>query len=100
MRSITALELIQRLGLLTSEGGESKESVDLLAVEWKTAKKLAGRELVALQALVMGLRDHFPEVFKKILKQSPEVKNYLPEDITGQIIKLRRIAVQNLAKVV
>ncbi len=56
------------------------------------------REKHALCALFLALQMHFPTTYKKILKLYPGIRSIMANNkISGEIIKLRRIAISTLA---
>lgn len=58
------------------------------------------REREALQAMIMALRDHFPSVFQKRFAHYKVIQALNPrmEEVSGKIIKLRRIAIDRLSR--
>lgn len=57
------------------------------------------REKEALQAMILALRDHFPSLFEEHFSSYKVIKELVPknEQVTGKIIKLRRIAIDHLS---
>lgn len=57
------------------------------------------REREALQAMILALRDHFPKFFNERLKAYKVIQQLIPrtEEISGKLVKLRRIAVSYLS---
>ena len=58
------------------------------------------REREALQAMVLALADHFPKLYEERFASYKVIKKFYPEvhEISGKLIKLRRIAIDRLAK--
>jgi transcriptional regulator with XRE-family HTH domain len=50
------------------------------------------RLVEALQALLLALRDHYPTLWRRSLARSTSVSAWLPAEIDGRLIKLRRLA--------
>jgi transcriptional regulator with XRE-family HTH domain len=111
--------LLARLGVpITSDGSEASadspqkkgdRSAALLMNELKRAAfELNGqsedperpRKRDAVQALLLALHDHFPAFYKAQCESVPVLHELLParKEITGRIIKLRRIAIANLVE--
>lgn len=57
-----------------------------------------GRKVEAFQALLLGLKLHFPSFYARYVASSPIVSQFEPEVLTGRLIKLERIAVARLAE--
>lgn len=57
------------------------------------------REREALQALILALRDHYPKLFKQKFHSYRVIRELSPrtDEISGKIIKLRRIAIDSLS---
>ena len=56
------------------------------------------RERETLRATLFALQSHYPTWFKRFLSRSTAVQGMIRQPITGREIKLRRIALQGLAK--
>ena len=58
------------------------------------------REKEALQAMVLALKDHFPKLYDQRFANYKVIKAFYPrtDEISGKLIKLRRIAIDRLAK--
>ncbi|MBI1860440.1 MAG: helix-turn-helix transcriptional regulator [Deltaproteobacteria bacterium] len=78
----SAESLIRQLLLATRE----------LSDEGETRKK------EAIQATLLALRDYFPSFFSKYLSRSPLIQKQIPTDLSGRVIRLRRIAIENLSR--
>lgn len=59
-------------------------------------KVLDTRTLIATQSLLLALKINFPTRFKKWIKKNPLLKEFSNFEITGQHIKLKRIATESL----
>lgn len=55
------------------------------------------KEFDAIEGYLIAFRDHYPTYFKKMF---PDFEKTLPTDLNGRQIKLRRIALSNLAKLI
>lgn len=62
-----------------------------------SAKKLQ-REKEALQAMLLAIKEHYPHFFESHLSAFQIIDDIYPNEINGKLIKLRRIAIENLAK--
>ncbi|MDB5036673.1 MAG: hypothetical protein JWQ35_201 [Bacteriovoracaceae bacterium] len=61
--------------------------------------QLAGsRELDAVQALLLGIKNHYPSVYRRYFSKSPLVNSFVPMQVSGRIRKLSRIAVERISK--
>lgn len=56
------------------------------------------RQQEALIALLAALRDHYPQVFARCYRRSPQVQDLLETPIQGRLIRLRRLAASALAE--
>lgn len=57
------------------------------------------RKLEAVQAMLLAIQTQFPSTFKKYCLSSKIISDLVPENITGRLIKLRRIALARLAEI-
>ncbi len=55
------------------------------------------RKVEALQALLLALWIHYPTFYRSLRQKHAQVKHWLPDEITGRHIKLKRIAAAALA---
>ena len=55
------------------------------------------RKIEALEALVLALSLHYPSYYNGLIQRSKQITSWLPQDITGRHIKLKRIASAILA---
>lgn len=92
------------LPLLTYETSESLSWEDFSSkvqgaiLALSVAEGGVNRERVALGALLLALRDHYPSRFERCFKGS-FVKNWLKKQrFSGEVIKLRRVALERLAR--
>lgn len=69
-----------------------------LTQEDLTSNSDAFRKKQALKAALWALETHFPTFFKKNLSHSPVIQRLLSEKKTGELIKLRRIAIESLSR--
>ena len=54
---------------------------------------------IAMEALILAIKQHYPTLFKKRLEKIPLVcDNFLPTKITGSHIKLRRLALAKIGQ--
>jgi len=56
------------------------------------AARESERKIESFAALLLAIRNHFPTYFSKRFGRSPLVRSFLPDRLTGRIIKLYRIA--------
>jgi len=75
-------------------------NVRLAAQELSNEGPAAGQErrIEALQALLLALRDHFPRFFEKHFARSITVNGLIPDELSGRLIRLRRIGATALAE--
>ena len=57
------------------------------------------RKSECLQALLLAIRSHFPSRYKRWFRRSPLIRDLLPNELSGRLIKLSRIARQPLAEI-
>ncbi len=103
-------DLLAQLGLpLTSQRLSSRfvPSSNLLvrgifqAVEELLSEKQIDdreRKLEAVQACLLAIHHHFNTFFRRHFARSTKVAEVLPTQITGRLIKLRRLSVQRLSE--
>jgi transcriptional regulator with XRE-family HTH domain len=53
------------------------------------------REIDAIQATLIGIREHYPKFFNRHLKQ---LEKWIPKIPNGRLIKLRRIAIAGIGR--
>jgi transcriptional regulator with XRE-family HTH domain len=56
------------------------------------------RKLEAVQAMILALKSHFPSFYKTNFQSCPIVLKCEPKEISGKLLKLRRQAIERLAK--
>jgi len=76
--------------------------LDLASVELSrtVADAQDERKLDALQATLHALRTHFPEFYARHFSRSGLVRRLMPDEPSGRLIRLSRIAAANLAEYV
>lgn len=57
------------------------------------------RRTECLQALLIAIRSHFPSRYTRWFHRSPLIRDLVPDEPTGRLIKLSRIARQPLAEI-
>ena len=57
------------------------------------------RKRECLQALLLAIHRHFPSRFRSWFRRSPLIRDLLPDEPTGRMIKLSRIALAPLAEI-
>jgi len=68
------------------------EHVRAAALELSANAGTDERKRESLAALLLAIRNHFPTYYRRCFGRSPLVGSFLPDDLTGRIIKLYRIA--------
>jgi transcriptional regulator with XRE-family HTH domain len=56
------------------------------------------RRLQAVQALLVALNHHFPQLYERECSGKPAISRIYPTELTGRLIKLRRIALARIAE--
>ncbi len=95
--------LLIRAGVPLGEDMKGKRSPSRTSEvlrEWDRAwqSKPSEREREALQAFALALHDHFPTLFASRWTKSSAVEEALRLEVTGRVIKLRRIAISLIAR--
>ena len=77
-----------------------RDQVLLAAAELSIKSPIPDRErkMEALQAVLVALRDHYPAIFKSEFSKAELVQKLMPKDLSGRIVRLRRLALANLAE--
>jgi len=57
------------------------------------------RKSECLQALLLAIRSHFPSRYRRWFRRSPLIRDLVPDEPSGRLIKLARIARQPLAEI-
>ncbi len=56
------------------------------------------RKKESLQSLLLAIHDHYPRIFKKYLSNQKFLYEIYPKEISGRLIKLRRIALAKISE--
>ena len=56
-----------------------------------------GRKKEVIEATLLAIRDHYPTFFKNKIQSSSLLLKFVPRDITGRHIKLRRLALARIS---
>ena len=102
-------DVLAALGLpLSTVAGRRKNTTirDLPEQVNRAALELSGeesgaprqRKLESLQALLLALRQHFPSTYQLWFSRVPIVRKLIPQEPTGRVIKLSRIARAHLVE--
>jgi hypothetical protein len=88
--------------LMAQSNCQLKASGDLLVDEIKRACgeleiNAATRKLEAIQGFLLAVHSHFPDFFRSRLS-SPSVLKFLPSEITGRLVRLRRQALARICE--
>jgi len=57
------------------------------------------RKTECLQALLLAIRSHFPSRYRRWFFRSPLIRDLVPDELSGRLIKLSRIAREPLAEI-
>ena len=96
-------DMLAALGLPLSTVSGRRPNIDIrdlpkqvkrAAVELSDEEPGADRErrLESLQALLLALRQHFPGIYRRWFGRVPIVWTLVPQEPTGRVIKLSRVA--------
>jgi transcriptional regulator with XRE-family HTH domain len=84
--------------LTVSKGRRPQPSAELLLDSLRSAclyfshKKESSRERVSLEALLLAIKSYYPSFYRKHCARSSLFNEFLPKELTGSLIKLKRQA--------
>ena len=102
-------DLLTSLGLPLASGESEPRSAEIRDLPGQVGQaplELSGgeegadqqRKLESLQALLLALRQHFPSIYRQWFGRVPIVRRLVPQEPSGRIIKLARVATARLAE--